>query len=261
MPDICIQWSTPKIGRAKLDQQPDQQTLNVAIVPYRADIDGLRALAVAGVVLFHAFPTILPAGYVGVDVFFVISGFLITHVLQADLLDRRHGLQVFYERRVERLFPALITVCLAVAIAGWLLLFPPELENLGKHLLACLTFSSNFFLWNEAGYFDADAQLKPLRMLWSLAIEEQFYLVWPISLWYIARRKDRWLAIPILALLLSFIVCLSHSTDDAPAAYYSPLSRAWEPLLGCLLALAQKRNLQRFLPQILQINSALGCDL
>jgi peptidoglycan/LPS O-acetylase OafA/YrhL len=211
-------------------------------IPYRADIDGLRALAVVAVVLFHAFPTVLPAGYIGVDIFFVISGFLITSILRGGLLDHGAGFLEFYERRVERLFPALIVVCLAVSIMGWLCLFPPELENLGKHLLGCLTFTSNFVLWNEAGYFDAEALLKPLRMLWSLAVEEQFYLVWPISLWYITKRRHPLIPLTIVACALSFGVCLFHANSDQVAAFYSPVSRMWEPLLGCLLALVQERK-------------------
>jgi peptidoglycan/LPS O-acetylase OafA/YrhL len=151
-----------------------------SIIIYRPEIDGLRALAVAAVVGFHAFPTIVPGGYVGVDVFFVISGFLITSIIVDGLARDRFSLAGFYIRRIRRIFPALTIMLAACLAAGWLLLLPNEFVALGKHVASGAAFISNFVDVREAGYFDQRAELKPLLHLWSLGIEEQFYLVWPI---------------------------------------------------------------------------------
>jgi len=149
---------------------------------YRRDIDGLRAFAVLAVVTFHAFPWLMPGGFVGADVFFVISGYLISGLISQRLAEGRFTFADFYARRIKRIFPALIIVLVACYAFGWLTLLPAEFAALGKHIAAGMGFVSNFALWSEAGYFDASAATKPLLHLWSLGIEEQFYLLWPLLL-------------------------------------------------------------------------------
>jgi len=139
---------------------------------YRPDIDGLRAFAVLSVVLYHAFPKAVPGGYVGVDIFFVISGFLISSILFGEMTEHRFSFTTFYGRRIRRIFPAL-AVCLAAVLAyGFVVLMPSELAQLGKHVFFSAGFLSNIVLWRESGYFDSAASLKPLLHLWSLGIEE-----------------------------------------------------------------------------------------
>ncbi len=209
-------------------------------IAYRADIDGLRAIAILTVVAFHAFPEFFPGGFVGVDVFFVISGFLITSILQLEIQGGRWSLASFYARRILRIFPALILVLLACLIAGWHTLLAQEYMQLGKHLGLGASFLSNIGLWWESGYFDKASETKPLLHLWSLAIEEQFYIVWPILLWLILRGRINTsrsvLALAVVSLLLSMWWVLNDRTQ----AFYSPASRAWELLAGAWLALRPK---------------------
>ena len=149
---------------------------------YRPDIDGLRALAVCAVLVFHAFPDALPGGFAGVDLFFVISGYLITGILAQGHAAGSFSLAGFYARRVRRIFPALALVLTGTYAIGWFVLTAEEYKELGKHIWAGAGFLSNWVLWREAGYFDHAANTKPLLHLWSLAVEEQFYLFWPLVL-------------------------------------------------------------------------------
>ena len=204
---------------------------------YRRDIDGLRAIAVLSVVVFHAFPGLLPGGYVGVDVFFVISGYLISGVIGGQLARNRFSFLDFYARRIKRILPALIVVLAACYAFGWILLLPEEYKQLGKHIAAGMGFVSNFALWSEAGYFDASASSKPLLHLWSLGIEEQFYLVWPLALWWFAKLRRSALGLIVAIGALSFAVNLATVHASPVAAFYSPLSRFWELQIGCLLSL------------------------
>ena len=151
-------------------------SVNKVKFSYRPDIDGLRAIAVLLVIGYHASPIRVPFGFVGVDIFFVISGYLITGIILSDLQDHKFSLKEFYARRIRRLLPALIVVLSSTMILGWLILLPSEFMNLGKHVTAATLFLPNFLLWSETGYFDAASELKPLLHLWSLGIEEQFYL-------------------------------------------------------------------------------------
>jgi peptidoglycan/LPS O-acetylase OafA/YrhL len=173
---------------------------------YRADIDGLRGVAVLAVVAFHAFPALLRGGFVGVDVFFVISGFLITGILVSANDAHAFSFLEFYARRARRIFPALVLVILATVALGTLVLTALENERLGRHVLAGALFSSNLLLWHEAGYFDAASGSKPLLHLWSLGIEEQFYLVWPcvILVLSLPRLKRHRATITALIALASF---------------------------------------------------------
>lgn len=205
-------------------------------VEYRADIDGLRAIAVLAVLGFHAFPEYLPAGFIGVDIFFVISGFLISRLIYNDLDKGTFSLAGFYARRIKRIFPALIVVLLACIAVGSAVLFPDEYLALGKHVAGGATFVSNFLLLSEAGYFDEASERKPLLHLWSLGIEEQFYLLWPILILLFARwKKDPfWVAATIF--LASFAANVVVSTISPNAAFYLPVTRFWELMIGCMLA-------------------------
>ncbi len=220
---------------------------------YRPDIDGLRAIAVFAVIGFHAFPDNVAGGFVGVDVFFVISGFLISTIIFSDLEKETFSIARFYNRRVRRIFPALIVILVAGLAMGWFLLFPDEYRQLGKHLISSALFAQNFVLWNESGYFDTSAQTKPMRHLWSLAIEEQFYIFWPLLLTWGWRRK---LSIPMITAViaaLSFSANVLAAHIDPSADYYLPITRFWELMIGGFLAyislhrpelLRQNKNLQ-----------------
>lgn len=151
---------------------------------YRPDVDGLRAVAVIGVVTFHAFPIWVPGGFVGVDIFFVISGFLITSIITKEMEDKTFSFPTFYARRARRIFPALVVVLATLLGVGWFLLLADEYAAVGKHTAAGAGFIANIAFFQEAGYFDASAKFKPLLHLWSLGIEEQFYLVWPALLFF-----------------------------------------------------------------------------
>ena len=156
---------------------------------YRADIDGLRALAVLSVIGFHVFPQLVPGGFIGVDIFFVISGFLISTILLEHFENGDYSLGWFYARRIKRIFPALILVLIANFILGWFFALPDQYRQLGKHLAGASSFITNFLLWHESGYFDSAAEAKPLLHLWSLGVEEQFYIIWPIFLWAIWKKN------------------------------------------------------------------------
>lgn len=208
----------------------------------RADIDGLRAVAVLGVLGFHAFPLALGGGYVGVDVFFVISGYLISGILFDSIESGRFRLTQFYARRIRRIFPALLLVLLAVLVAGYLTLFAREWLPLLRQVVAGAAFASNFLLWSEAGYFERASELKPLLHLWSLAIEEQFYLLWPALLWLLRGRRG-WTVLIVVAVGGSLASSVIVTVSDPTAGFYSPATRFWELGLGALLArLALRRG-------------------
>lgn len=210
-------------------------------IAYRSDIDGLRAIAILTVVAFHAFPEVFPGGFIGVDVFFVISGFLITSILQQEMLTGRWSLTSFYARRILRIFPALILVLLACLVAGWHTLLAQEYMQLGKHLGLGAAFLSNLGLWWEAGYFDKVSEVKPLLHLWSLAIEEQFYIVWPLLLWLILRSRCNVALSGAVLAVVSLLLSVWWVWSDRTQAFYSPASRAWELLAGACLTLQSQR--------------------
>ncbi|MCW2079592.1 UNVERIFIED_ORG: peptidoglycan/LPS O-acetylase OafA/YrhL [Bradyrhizobium japonicum] len=204
---------------------------------YRADVDGLRALAVGAVIANHGFGHYCPGGYVGVDVFFVISGFLITSIIVDEISAGAFSVAKFYARRVRRIFPALILVLAAVSVFGWQHMMPNELLSLGRNVFASALFSANLMLLSEVDYFDLAARSKPLLHLWSLGVEEQFYLVWPLLLsglatWQLSARKAI-VAVSAVSLLLSVYLTRTHPA----AAFYLPLTRAWELGAGACLVL------------------------
>jgi peptidoglycan/LPS O-acetylase OafA/YrhL len=203
---------------------------------YRPDIDGLRAIAVSSVVAFHTFPNFFKGGYVGVDIFFVISGYLISGII-VDAVERdRFSYLDFYIRRIRRIFPALVIVIAATLVVGWYVLLPDEFERLGKHLAAGAGFATNLVLWSEAGYFDVSSDTKPLLHLWSLAIEEQFYILWPLILGLVWRRKRGLLFATLSIAAISFAYNVISVVHHPVAAFYSPLARFWELMLGGILA-------------------------
>lgn len=205
---------------------------------YRPDIDGLRAIAILSVMIYHLAPDSLPGGFIGVDIFFVISGYLISKILIKEIANNSFSFIEFYSRRILRIFPALITVLLFVMLIGWLVLLPPELKHLGKEVLGGATFASNYIAWSEAGYFNNLSEKNILLHLWSLGIEEQFYIVWPICLVFIiSKLKIKNLSLIILLILvLSFAWNIFKSNTDLVADFYSLPTRGWELLLGSLLA-------------------------
>ncbi|MDD5304116.1 MAG: acyltransferase family protein [Elusimicrobia bacterium] len=203
---------------------------------YRADIDGLRAMAVLSVIGFHAFPYSMKGGFVGVDIFFVISGYLISTIIFNGLRNGTFSFAEFYSRRVRRIFPALAIVLLAAYAIGWFVLVAEDYGQLGKHIAGGSGFVSNFLFWNEAGYFTAGADTKPLLHLWSLGIEEQFYIVWPLLLYWVWKRRESLPYVMAAIIIGSFAINIVHSRTDATADFYSPLSRFWELLMGAVLA-------------------------
>lgn len=232
------------------------------MLKYRPDIDGLRAIAVLLVVAFHAAPGVVPGGYVGVDIFFVISGFLITGILQRALEAEKFSLGWFYSRRARRIFPALVMVLLFVCAAGWFLLLPDQYERLGQHVAGGAAFISNLLLWQESGYFDAAASSKPLLHLWSLGIEEQFYIVWPLLLFVAHRLKLHLLGVLAVVVLFSFVFSVWQVSVDPVAAFYSPFSRFWELGLGGLLACHGLQETRVAIPRWWsEIKAVAGCVL
>lgn len=216
---------------------------------YRSDIDGLRALAVSSVLLFHAFPSTFALGYLGVDAFFVLSGYLISGLMARAFIEGRFSLATFYANRIRRIFPALILVMAVCLGFGWFYLLDDELAQLGKHVLGGGAFVANLVLWRESGYFDEEAVRKPLLHLWSLGVEEQFYIAFPLLfgvLWRLTRRVR-------LAGWLTFLVALamgvSTASADETARFYSPLSRAWELGAGVALAMLDLNRSRRTLTE------------
>lgn len=204
---------------------------------YRREIDGLRAVAVLPVILFHTGLEALSGGFVGVDVFFVISGYLITGIILADLEDKRFSLLHFYERRARRILPALFTVILASLPAAWVLLPPVYLKDFAQSVVSVAVFSSNILFWQESGYFNTAAELKPLLHTWSLAVEEQYYLVFPLFLIVVWRMGRLATGVAMVALGLGGFLLADWLVGSQPAAAFFLLpTRGWELLSGALLA-------------------------
>ncbi|MGE3702402.1 MAG: acyltransferase family protein [Hyphomicrobiaceae bacterium] len=210
---------------------------------YRKDIDGLRAVAVLAVVLFHAKVPGFSGGFVGVDVFFVISGFLITGLIASEVERGHFSFASFYHRRVRRIVPALLAVYVASTVLGALLMLPRDMAEYGRSLLSSALFVSNVFFFNQAGYFDGPSELKPLLHTWSLSIEEQFYLAWPILLLLAVRWRQK--AMPYLVWLvggLSVVGFIVVAHINKEAAFFATPLRAWELMLGASLALMPVRS-------------------
>ncbi len=203
---------------------------------YRPDIDGLRAFAILSLLAFHFSPTTFPGGFIGVDIFFVISGYLISTIIFSGLDKNTFIFREFYARRIKRIFPCLILVLVASFAFGWFALLAEEYRQLGKHIAGGAAFVSNLILWNESGYFDNDAVTKPLLNLWSLAIEEQFYISWPFILWFAHKRKLNLLTVCIIIAALSFFLNIRTIDLNVVAGFYSPYTRFWELMSGSILS-------------------------
>ena len=210
-------------------------TRETAAFEYRPDIDGLRAIAILAVVAFHASSDTLPGGFCGVDVFFVISGFLITGIIVQQLNAGRFSLRQFYFRRARRLFPALAVVLFATFALGWLILLPAEFQRLGKDAVAGAAFSSNLFYYADVvPYFYTEN--RPLMHLWSLGVEEQFYFLWPTLLYLAWKLNGRWIRlVPLFVIVASFSANIAVVSLDTHAAFYLPWNRLWELALGAAL--------------------------
>lgn len=204
---------------------------------YRPDIDGLRAIAVLSVVVFHAFPNILTGGFLGVDVFFVISGYLITSIIYESTSSHSYSNIDFYTRRIARIFPSLVLVMICSVTFGWYVLLSNEFKSLGGQIASGAGFISNIFLWAQSGYFDSESDLKPMLHLWSLAVEEQFYLFWPILFILFQRNKEHLIRSIYVIGLGSFLICIYLSQVERAAAFYFPFTRFWELVIGSILAL------------------------
>ncbi|MEP1469793.1 MAG: acyltransferase family protein [Halieaceae bacterium] len=205
---------------------------------YRPDIDGLRAVAVLSVLFFHSGFDVFSGGYVGVDVFFVISGYLITTIIVREIAADDFSIRLFYERRFRRILPALFAVVVASLIVGCVLLPPDSVVELGRSVMATALFSSNIFFYMESGYFDAPAELKPLLHTWSLAVEEQYYILVPLLLLGLARFGSRHYLAGFLVLgVASFLASLLWTPSNSSFAFYLIPTRAWELFLGSVLAL------------------------
>ena len=207
-------------------------------IKYRPEIDGLRAVAVGSVVLYHANPSIIPGGFVGVDIFFVISGYLITSIIMKDIRDERFTFKGFYERRARRILPALLVVVFATLLVAPHALMPSQFAHVPYEALSTVFFAANIYLWQQSGYFMPAAEEYPLLHMWSLGIEEQFYLIAPLVLWYLSSRWQKAL-VPVTIFL--FLASLSLSIWQTPvrpsATFYLLPTRAWELLAGSLIAL------------------------
>ncbi|MBT4881240.1 MAG: acyltransferase, partial [Flavobacteriales bacterium] len=226
---------------------------------YRAEIDGLRALAVLPVILFHAGFEWFSGGFVGVDVFFVISGYLITTIIISEMAQGKFSIVNFYERRARRILPALFFMMAACLPFAWLWLAPNDLKDFGQSLVAVSTFSSNILFWSESGYFDTAAELKPLLHTWSLAVEEQYYILFPIFLMLTWKLGIRWILI-----LLSIVFFISLGVAQWGANYYPSgaffllPARGWELLVGVFAAFHLKYNTHKKSHIVNQLLSLLG---
>jgi peptidoglycan/LPS O-acetylase OafA/YrhL len=213
---------------------------------YRREIDGLRALAVLPVILFHAGFHLFGGGYVGVDVFFVISGFLITSILLAEIDSGSFSILGFYERRARRILPALFVVMAVCLPFAWIWLMPDEMKSFADSLIAVSGFSSNILFWKESGYFETATELKPLLHTWSLAVEEQYYVFFPLLLMAAMRLGRRWtLALLMLAALLSLAVAQWGVKHNPNAAFYLLPTRGWELMIGAVIAFLPAQSAER----------------
>ena len=214
-------------------------------IKYRPDIDGLRALAVVAVLLFHYFPLSFKNGFLGVDIFFLISGFLVTSIIANNIKQNTFSFGMFYLKRIRRLFPSLIIVLFVTTILGLVFFLSNELILYGKHLFSGAFFSTNFFLFKESGYFDKSSDLKPLLHLWSLCIEEQFYLVWPLLIFALHRKNSRHLFPGVLVVsLISYCINWHFSSKYPMFNFYLLPSRLWELGFGGVLAILSNRSFQ-----------------
>lgn len=227
---------------------------------YRTDIDGLRALAVLPVMLYHFSVGLFSGGYVGVDVFFVISGYLITRIIHREIEAGRFSILAFYERRARRILPALFATIAVTAVLGFFILMPDDLRDLGISLVGVVTFSSNILFWRRTDYFAGAVETKPLIHTWSLAVEEQFYILFPIFLMLLARfLPARYFWPTLIAAAISFALSVAALYIDPTGNYYLLPTRAWELMVGSLLA--YRRGAPALSPAVREGGALLGIIL
>jgi peptidoglycan/LPS O-acetylase OafA/YrhL len=231
-------------------------------ISYRPEVDGLRALAVIAVILFHTGLETFSGGFVGVDVFFVISGYLITSILLAQMQAGKFHLSNFYERRIRRILPALFLVMLVSTIAAFCILQPPDLIDFGRSLIAVPLFIANFHFWNTGGYFGTELDLTPLLHTWSLSVEEQFYVFYPLFLMIVFTIARQWVMIALIAcgIILSLWSSNYLTNLHFETAFYLPFTRIWELLLGAVAAFAPRAD-ARWPNWLGSITSLLGLGL
>lgn len=228
---------------------------------YRAEIDGLRALAVVPVILFHAGSATFSGGFVGVDVFFVISGYLITSIILQDLERNCFSIVDFYERRARRILPVLYCVAIATTFASSAILYPEQLSAFAKSLVATPLFAANIYFWSERGYFGESSELKPLIHLWSLAVEEQFYVIFPLFLLLFYKYKKALGAILGFAILMSLTSSFYVTQIHFDTAFYSPFTRAWELLVGSVAAILLRQRFSISKPLVAELTAIIGLIL
>jgi peptidoglycan/LPS O-acetylase OafA/YrhL len=226
------------VGNTRMDMKSGQSA-DSDVIRYRPDVDGLRAIAVISVVFFHLFKSAAPGGYLGVDMFFVLSGYLITAIIWLEIRERKFSIVRFYDRRIRRIMPALLLLLLVTTLVSVLILLPTDLIGYGKSLLATLVFTANVYFWRDADYFSPAAEQKPLLHIWSLGVEEQFYILFPLILVLLARWWPRRAPYAIGALTIGSLaanVLALYVGGSVPAFFLLP-TRAWELGVGALLAL------------------------
>jgi peptidoglycan/LPS O-acetylase OafA/YrhL len=218
----------------------------MSLSKYRSDIDGLRAIAVISVMLYHAGISTFGGGFIGVDIFFVISGYLITFILIDEIENNKFKITTFYERRIRRIIPALLFMMIVSSAVFYFILLPDDLENFGQSIVATLAFSNNILLWMTSGYFESSIDLKPLAHTWSLGVEEQFYIITPIFLIVFYRiLKYKGILIYLFStFILSFIFCIFASSLWSDANFYLIFSRIWEIGAGSIAATATARSMR-----------------
>ncbi len=227
---------------------------------YRPDIDGLRALAILPVLFFHAGLGLFEGGYVGVDVFFVISGFLITKIIYGEIVQGNFSILRFYERRARRILPALFAVCAFSFVAAWWLFVPLDFQDFSRSLAAAMLFASNILFMDETGYFAQPSEVKPLLHTWSLAVEEQFYIVFPLLLAVAAKFFRQHIGLFVVVLLaVSFVICIWATGYRPVYAFFLSPTRAWELMLGSVLALGLIPAIEN--RSIMNLLSVLGLAL
>lgn len=230
---------------------------------YKREIDGLRAMAVLPVMLFHAGFETFSGGFVGVDVFFVISGYLITTIILAELEQGKFSIVNFYERRARRILPALFLVMLVCIPFAWLWLLPSDMRDFSQSLVAVSVFASNILFWRESGYFDTAAELKPLLHTWSLALEEQYYVLFPLFLMLFWRLGKRWILVTLgIVFVVSLAVAQWAVYAKPAAAFYLLSTRGWELLIGAIAAFyLSKAKRKEFGKSVGEIGGWLGVVL
>lgn len=215
----------------------------IGYMNYRAEVDGLRAIALLPVIFFHAGFDVFSGGFVGVDIFFVISGYLITSIIMSEMESGTFSLLNFYRRRVRRLFPALALVVIVAFVFSWCILLPRDMKNFSQSLVSTTFFASNILFWFEAGYFDTSSELKPLLHTWSLAVEEQYYILFPAFMILMWGALKKYLTAVVFALLMISLGLSEWSLNHSPeSAFYLLYSRLWELLVGVLVAIFLFKN-------------------